>query len=132
MDFPPTMHACTHAYSPARAQHIVSGDYAARITDLRTYDSVSRDIVHRWTFPMVPDNNLLGALTSFTYARRNVYRERDVDLARSAVLGEDTVIGARTKIGDKSHVKQVPTQPRQAGRRACACRQPAAGVGRSE
>lgn len=42
----------------------------------------SKDIIQRWTFPLVPDNNLLGH-TSYQYSRRNVYKEtKDVNFAR--------------------------------------------------
>jgi translation initiation factor eIF-2B subunit epsilon len=33
--------------------HVVQGAYAARVKDLWTYDSISKDVIHRWTFPMV-------------------------------------------------------------------------------
>eukprot|EP00934_Nitzschia_sp_Nitz4_P001265 Nitzschia sp. Nitz4//scaffold241_size29735//26973//29459//NITZ4_008032-RA/size29735-processed-gene-0.4-mRNA-1//1//CDS//3329543793//1265//frame0 len=33
-------------------------EYAARIVDLQTYHAVSQDLLQRWCYPMVPDNNL--------------------------------------------------------------------------
>lgn len=78
--------------------HVISGEYAARIKDLRTYDSVSKDIIHRWVFPMVPEINLLGP-TSYSFSRHNIYRERHVTLARSCKIMDDTVVGDGTSIG---------------------------------
>ena len=84
--------------------HIVENEYAARVHDPRTYDAVCRDVIRRWAYPMVPDNNLYG--TSFVYSRINRYKEADVTLAWSATVGSDTVIGARTKIGNGTKVNQ--------------------------
>jgi translation initiation factor eIF-2B subunit epsilon len=65
---------------------------------------VSKDIIQRWTFPLVPDNNLLGH-TSYQYSRRNVYKEtKDVNFARSCVIGENSVIGGGTSIGHNTRI----------------------------
>ena len=42
--------------------HEVSKEYVARVHSLRSYDAVSRDILARWTYPLVPDTNLFGSL----------------------------------------------------------------------
>jgi translation initiation factor eIF-2B subunit epsilon len=81
--------------------HIISNEYAARVNTLRTYLSVryrtfplpsaarrlkelshtSKDIIYRWTHPLVPESNFLGD-TSYTYSRYNIYKEDNVKLAR--------------------------------------------------
>eukprot|EP00808_Paulinella_micropora_P021099 g72567.t1 len=83
--------------------HIVTGEYAARVTDLRTYDSISKDIIHGWTHPMVPSNNLLCG-TSYQFFRRNVYKEGKLSLARSCRVEEDTVLGEGTSVGDGTFI----------------------------
>ena len=35
--------------------HEIRSGYAARIDNFRSYDTVSKDIIHRWTYPLVPD-----------------------------------------------------------------------------
>ena len=40
--------------------HAVTKDYVARVHSFRSYDAVSRDIMARWTYPLVPDTNLFG------------------------------------------------------------------------
>ena len=88
--------------------HIISRDeYAARCQDLRTYDSITKDVIHRWTYPMVPDNNLLGSglNTTYKFHRGNIYKEDNVAISRSAKIGEETTIGAGTSIGEKSSIK---------------------------
>jgi len=83
--------------------HIVSGEYAARVKDLKTYVSVSKDIIHRWTYPMVLDNNFMGD-TSFKYLRSFVYKEKNVKLHLSSHIGEETVIGEGTVIGANTSI----------------------------
>lgn len=89
--------------------HTVSRDeYAARCDDLRTYASLSKDVIHRWTYPLVPDNNLLGDLssTTFKYHRGNIYKEDHVQVSREAKVAEETAIGAGTTIGARTLVRQ--------------------------
>ena len=67
--------------------NVAEGEYAARVRDLQTYVAVSRDVVHRWTFPMVLDSNWHGAESSFRHFRNNTYIEEPVHLARSCKVG---------------------------------------------
>lgn len=61
--------------------HVITGEYAARVKDLRTYDSVSKDILHRWTYPIVPDLNIIGD-TTFKVSRYLCYVEKNVKFER--------------------------------------------------
>jgi len=84
------------------ATHVISGEYAARMQDLRTYDSISKDVIHRWSYPLVPDHNLVGD-THYTFARGNIYKElQGLTLARSCRLVEDVVIGSGCSVGDNT------------------------------
>eukprot|EP01133_Synstelium_polycarpum_P012112 gene12112-14168_t len=82
--------------------YVLQGEYAARVKDLRTYNSVSKDIIHRWTFPMVPDNNFM-CNTTYTMSRQMIYKERKVRF-RACNIGEETVVGKDTEVGDGSDV----------------------------
>jgi len=84
----------------------VNGEYAAKVLDLRTYDSISKDIIKRWTHPIVLDNNLF-CRTTYKYERHNIYKEtKNLFLARSCLVEEDSVIGSGTSIGEKTIIKQ--------------------------
>jgi translation initiation factor eIF-2B subunit epsilon len=83
--------------------HIVSDCYAARVRNLNAYDSVSRDIVSRWAYPLCPDSNLVEG-QSYRLGKGNIYKEKGVILARNCVLNSKTVIGRGTSIGDGSVV----------------------------
>lgn len=81
--------------------HIVAEKYAARVRDLRAYDSVSKDIVSRWAYPICPDSNLLQG-QSYRLQRGNIYKEDGVYLARDCVINSKSVIGHGTSVGDGS------------------------------
>ena len=84
--------------------HVVQNEYAARVHCPRTYDAVCRDVIRRWAYPLVPDNNIDG--TSFEYSRVNHYKEAGVEIGWSAFVGSDTVIGAKTNICEGAHIEQ--------------------------
>ncbi|EPE03383.1 eif4-gamma eif5 eif2-epsilon [Ophiostoma piceae UAMH 11346] len=94
------------------------GSYAARVTSLQMYDAISRDILGRWTYPLVPETNLVpghsytsvrrrrgrGGLSSTSYsagagvgvsAERGVTIDPTASVARAA-LGLHTSIGANS------------------------------------
>ena len=79
--------------------HVLTSEYAARVHDAHTYDAVSRDIVQRWAFPLVPDSSLLPG-ASCTYGRGCIYKEKGVSLARSALVKRDSVLGRGASVGE--------------------------------
>ena len=90
--------AAIRAASPAMGGKyyldVLSREYAARVTCWHTYDRISQDVLHRWTYPFVPDTHLL-ADTKFLPSRRGIYLEDGAVIARDAVLGQDTLVGTR-------------------------------------
>lgn len=111
--------------------YIATKEYAARVNDIRTYDSVSKDVICRWTYPIVPDNNWWTPIPSpfgqslgtYRFARGNIYKELPTDahsgvrmarssciflcfltLNRSCTLERDSVIGGGTVIGAGSSI----------------------------
>lgn len=106
-----------HEMGPASLGSAASAPYAARATDWRTYAELTADVLARWTFPMVPDSNLLGSMdavagqpgaplpasaelgSSYRQGRGNLYTERDVSLARSSQLGVRVLLGGGSSVG---------------------------------
>lgn len=82
---------------------IVEEGYAARVKDLQAYESVSRDVLGRWTYPLVPDSNLVAGQT-YRFERGGIIKENGVVLARTCKLGKRTVLGESTSIGEGSSV----------------------------
>jgi translation initiation factor eIF-2B subunit epsilon len=84
--------------------HIVDKHYAARVSNLKAYDSISKQIISRWTYPLCPDSNLFH---NQTFKREKGHRYKDqknVFLARTCTIGPKTVISADTRIGEGSVV----------------------------
>ncbi|KAH7923504.1 nucleotide-diphospho-sugar transferase [Leucogyrophana mollusca] len=85
--------------------YIAKEGYAARVKDTRSYDSVSKDILSRWTFPLVPDDNHPGG-HSYEHLRGNKYIAKDnsVVLSRTCKIGNNTLIGSKSQIADNAQI----------------------------
>ncbi|KAK8546463.1 hypothetical protein V6N13_067685 [Hibiscus sabdariffa] len=82
--------------------HEIHSSYAARIDNFRSYDTISKDIIQRWTYPFVPD--ILCGSSAIKVERQGAYRASDVTLSRSAHIGSFTFIGQGTKIGNDTKI----------------------------
>ncbi|RKF62851.1 putative translation initiation factor eIF-2B subunit epsilon [Erysiphe neolycopersici] len=78
---------------------IIDNYYAARVSNLQMYESVSKDILGRWTYPFVPDSNLVTGQT-YKYEKGRLCKENGVILARTCKVGKRTVLGMDTVIDD--------------------------------
>ncbi|XP_050367025.1 uncharacterized protein LOC126785390 [Argentina anserina] len=83
--------------------HEIHSTYAARIDNFRSYDAISKDIIQRWTYPLVPDVKFFGD-SSTKLERQGMYRASGIGQSRSAQIGPFTVIGNGTKIGDNTKI----------------------------
>jgi translation initiation factor eIF-2B subunit epsilon len=54
--------------------HEIHSSYAARIDNFRSYDTVSKDIIQRWTYPMVPDVLSFGNCLHIKLHRQGIYK----------------------------------------------------------
>ncbi|KAL3649373.1 hypothetical protein CASFOL_005776 [Castilleja foliolosa] len=83
--------------------HEIHSSYAARVDNYRSYDTISKDIIQRWTYPLVPDVQFFGNCVT-KLERQGVYRASDVELSRSAKIGPFTVIGSDSSVGNYTQV----------------------------
>ncbi|KAI0928588.1 hypothetical protein AcW2_004551 [Taiwanofungus camphoratus] len=93
--------------------YVATEGYAARVADTRSYDAVSKDILSRWTFPLVPDDNHPGG-HSYEHLRGNKYMAKDnsIVLSRTCKIGPNTLIGAHTEIGEHAAIHSSVIGPR--------------------
>ena len=49
--------------------HVAKNGYSGTVGCLHSYSAINKDVIHRWTYPLVPEVNLL-ADTSFIYAHQ--------------------------------------------------------------
>lgn len=79
------------------------GEYAVRVQSLRSYDSVSRDLMQRWVYPFAPDTKVLSGNeqdpTWYRFGRGNQYIETSVRKGAFSDVGHDVCIGNNTVIG---------------------------------
>ncbi|GAQ80574.1 eukaryotic translation initiation factor eIF-2B epsilon subunit [Klebsormidium nitens] len=80
-------------------------EYAARIDNLRSYDTVSKDVIHRWAYPFVLDTMFGNRPVNVKLGRTNIYKEEDLKIARTAVIGENTVLGEKTVVGERTIIQ---------------------------
>eukprot|EP01127_Copromyxa_protea_P001553 TRINITY_DN11526_c0_g1_i1.p1 TRINITY_DN11526_c0_g1~~TRINITY_DN11526_c0_g1_i1.p1 ORF type:complete len:689 (-),score=170.12 TRINITY_DN11526_c0_g1_i1:77-1960(-) len=90
--------AQVHAY-------VASDKYAARVNCLRSYKAITQDVINRWSFPLVPDNNITGT-TNFTVGKFRTYKDRNVNLSRSAIMGQHTLLGHGTSVNNNSRIEK--------------------------
>ncbi|KIK99306.1 hypothetical protein PAXRUDRAFT_822932 [Paxillus rubicundulus Ve08.2h10] len=85
--------------------YVAKEGYAARVKDTNSYDAISKDILSRWTFPLVPDDNYPGG-HSYEHLRGNKYFAKDnsVVLSRTCKIGNNTLIGSKSHIAENAQV----------------------------
>ncbi|XP_057961800.1 uncharacterized protein LOC131153477 [Malania oleifera] len=81
----------------------IRSSYAARIDNFRSYDTVSKDIIQRWTYPLVPDVQFFGNCAT-KLERQAMYRASEIEQSQSAHIGPFTVIGNGTTIGNDTRI----------------------------
>ncbi|CAI5461333.1 unnamed protein product [Closterium sp. Yama58-4] len=85
--------------------HEIKSQYAARIDTLRSYATVTRDVLQRWAFPLAPDCTFGAHSGRTAVTHGNRYREEAVSVARSAVIGPDTLLGEGTVVAERAVVR---------------------------
>ncbi|KAG8883842.1 Aspartate aminotransferase, cytoplasmic [Tulasnella sp. 332] len=84
--------------------HVAKKGYASRVRNTRTYGSISKDIIARRTFPLVPDDNHLGG-ESYELRRGYVYvAKTGVSLSRTCTIGTHTIIGPHSTVQNDAYI----------------------------
>ncbi|ODA76000.1 hypothetical protein RJ55_08282 [Drechmeria coniospora] len=83
---------------------ILADGYAARASNLQMYNAISRDVLGRWTFPFIPENNLVPSQSYQRHAHglvmeSNVAHAPDAHLTNS-VIGRDTTVGSGSRVSN--------------------------------
>ncbi|XP_022167672.1 translation initiation factor eIF-2B subunit epsilon [Myzus persicae] len=83
--------------------HVVDGDgYAGEVFDWPSYQRVTRDVLHRWTYPQVPE-----VVDKYSLRYGNVYIGENLKLALTCNLGNDTVVGSDSKFGSSTRISNT-------------------------
>ena len=65
--------------------HILEKNYSARVESYQTYDAVSKDVISRYSYPVVPERNIMEDQT-YSYQMGHIYKEEGVVLAQSCII----------------------------------------------
>ncbi|CAA7391819.1 unnamed protein product [Spirodela intermedia] len=84
--------------------HEINGSYAARVDNFRSYDTVSKDILQRWTYPLVPNAQSFGKCGQVMLEREGIYKAPGATLSHSTYIGGFSLIGDSSTIGDCSKI----------------------------
>ncbi|KAJ1522960.1 hypothetical protein ONE63_002097 [Megalurothrips usitatus] len=92
--------------SSLAAYCISDREYAASVDSWHMYKNVTQNMIHRWTFPLVPDMLDIEGEKAYQYLRGNVYKQHPVTLSRSSIVEDDSVIGGGSKVGEDSTIQR--------------------------
>ncbi|ROT35752.1 eIF4-gamma/eIF5/eIF2-epsilon [Sodiomyces alkalinus F11] len=81
---------------------VLEEGYAARASNLQMYESISRDVMGRWTFPFIPECNILPD-QGYQMRIYGVSTEDGVEIASNSKLS-NSIIGRDAAIGSGSTV----------------------------
>ena len=84
--------------------YILKEGYAASVTTQQMFHQISKDVMSRWTYPLVPENNTFTG-TVYTHARRNIYLDKNVFVSLSSKLEKLVAIGQNSTIGNRCVIK---------------------------
>lgn len=70
-------------------------DYIAKIENWPAYQRVTHDIIHRWTYPIVPD-----LMETYNYRRNHIYLNNSATVSKGCRLECDVVIGNDSVLED--------------------------------
>ncbi|KAH7157162.1 nucleotide-diphospho-sugar transferase [Dactylonectria macrodidyma] len=78
--------------------------YAARASNLQMYDAISRDVLSRWTYPFIPECNVVPKQTyqrgiNGVVAEEDVFHANDAKISNS-IIGRNSTIGSGSKVSN--------------------------------
>ncbi|KAK7407974.1 translation initiation factor eIF-2B epsilon subunit, GEF [Neonectria punicea] len=81
---------------------ILDEGYAARASNLQMYDAISRDVLSRWTYPFIPECNVVPKQTyqrhiNGVVVENGVFHANDAKISNS-IIGRDSTIGSASRV----------------------------------
>ncbi|KAK7428728.1 translation initiation factor eIF-2B epsilon subunit, GEF [Neonectria magnoliae] len=83
---------------------ILDEGYAARASNLQMYDAISRDVLSRWTYPFIPECNVVPKQTyqrhiNGVVVENGVFHANDAKISNS-IIGRDSAIGSASRVSN--------------------------------
>ncbi|KAL0839585.1 hypothetical protein ABMA28_016275 [Loxostege sticticalis] len=80
-------------------------NYAAAVTNWKTYQTICRDIMQNWAHPLSIETGRFYQ-NNYVFMGNHNYRDRNSTLSRSCSLMEDVLVGADTHISDNAIISK--------------------------
>ena len=93
--------------------HILQkSEYAARVSDFATYAAISKDLLQRWCYPVVPDNLPTVYKKAYRYAMQRHYmyfeqKNGKTQVGRGTLIRGTGMMGAGCSVGDACRIEQT-------------------------
>lgn len=94
------------------AHLLATSEYAARVSDFATYAAISRDLLQRWCYPVVPDNLPSGYKKAYRYSMQRHYmyfeqKNGKTRIGRGTMIRGSGMMGANCSVGDRCRIEQT-------------------------
>lgn len=81
------------------AHILIDDEYVNEVFDWPSYQKVSHDILHRYSYPQVPE-----IIDKYSLRYGNIYFGDHLNLALTCDVGNDTVIGSNSNLGSSTRI----------------------------
>lgn len=88
-----------------------STEWADVVGNTRSYDSISKSILARRAYPLVPDENMPETGQRYEQRRGRVYYGEDLDLSRTCTIASTSLLGSHLSVGEQTSITQSILSP---------------------
>ncbi|GMM36969.1 translation initiation factor eIF2B catalytic subunit epsilon [Saccharomycopsis crataegensis] len=85
--------------------YIAQQEYGARVSSYSTFKSITKDLIQRFIYPIVPELNFYNN-NNLKYESNHIYKDKKVVLAQSCKIGYNTVLGADSFIDENTEIQR--------------------------
>lgn len=83
--------------------YISKHDYGARVSNYKSFKAITKDLIERFIYPVVPELNYLEG-GNITNEPKHIYKDEKIVLAQSCKIISNTLIGSESYIDENSYV----------------------------
>ncbi|KAL5284239.1 EIF2B5 family protein [Megaselia abdita] len=81
-----------------------NNQYASTIGNWLTYQTISLDVINRWSYPLVPDMGICCLYQNYVFTRNNIYKSQKAKVSRKVTLKENVVIHEGSSVENGSEI----------------------------
>uniref|UniRef100_T1GB92 EIF2B subunit epsilon/gamma LbH domain-containing protein n=1 Tax=Megaselia scalaris TaxID=36166 RepID=T1GB92_MEGSC len=81
-----------------------NNQYASRVGNWLTYQTISLDLINRWVYPLVPDMGVCCLFQNYVFTRNNIYKSPKSIVSRKVTLKENVVIQSGSNVDNGTEI----------------------------